>query len=63
MGRWRKKVECTLIWVKVTVVQLKAEVSEYNEKFYLPCYNGEGVKKKVLVLYEPEFESPLLQYL
>lgn len=31
VGRWRKKVEHTLIWVKVSVVQLKAGVSAMRD--------------------------------
>lgn len=57
-------MEPTLIWVKVGVAHLKAEVSALCiERFYLPCYNREGVYSEALVLYEPETESWLLQYL
>ena len=35
VGRWRKKVEHTLMWVKVSVVQLKAGVSAMRDSVCL----------------------------
>lgn len=58
VGRWRKKVEHTLIWVKVSVVQLKAGVGAMRDAVCLATV-GKAWRNGVVVLYEPEFESLL----